>query len=150
MCKNRHVPNCTPDLTRNQNKKRIAQLESSQSSEENKLRKAKKEYEQAMINCKEIGTQCNGININAIAQQKEILKKELVSLYKKEGNVYIYGDKPEYVRRENIGNGDYLKVILGKDNGNFEKVVFTYKKEGDNWLFYASEMIDGSKYRLVQ
>lgn len=134
----------------NKNREAIIQLESSLSSEENKLKNARNEYEQAINNYKEIETECNGININAIVQQKENLEKELASLYKKEGNVYIYGDMPKYVRRENVGNGDYLKVILGKDNGNFEKVVFTYKKEGNNWLFYASEMIDGSKYRLVQ
>ena len=134
----------------NKNRETIIQLESSQSSEENKLKNARNEYEQAINNCKEIETECNGININAIVQQKENLEKELASLCKKEGNVYIYGDMPKYVRRENVGNGDYLKVILGKDNGNFEKVVFAYKKVGDNWLFYASEMIDGSKFRLVQ
>lgn len=134
----------------NKNREAIIQLESSLSSEENKLKNARNEYEQAINNCKEIETECSGININAIVQQKENLEKELASLYKKEGNVYIYGDMPKYVRRENVGNGDYLKVILGKDNGNFEKVVFTYKKVGDNWLFYASEMIDGSKFRLVQ
>lgn len=55
-----------------------------------------------------------------------------------------------YKFQHNQENGDYLKVILGEDNGSFEKVVLTYKKDGDKWVFYASEMIDGSKYRLAQ
>ena len=132
------------------NKKAIVLLESHLHSTEQAHEKILYEYKLAKDNCVRIETEHNGININTLTQQKANLEEELSNLYVKKDNVYIYGNTPKYVRRANMGNGDYLKVILGEDNGSFGKIVLTYKRDGNKWLFYASEMIDGSKYRLAQ
>ena len=138
------------DVEYDKNKKTIAQLESHLRSEEQKHEKVQKEYKLAKDNYERIENEHNGININMITQQKNNLEEELTHLYVKKDNVYIYGNTPEYVLHRNMGNGDYLKVILGEDNGSFGKTVLTYKRDGNKWVFYASEMIDGSKYRLAQ
>ena len=132
------------------NKKTIAQLESHLRSEEQTHEKVQEEYKLAKDNYEKIKNEHNGININTVTQQKTKLEEELTNLYVKQDDVYIYGNTPKYVRRKNMENGDYLKVILGEDNGSFGKTVLTYKRNGSKWEFYASEMIDGSKYRLAQ
>lgn len=135
-----------------ENKKNMNQLESDLNGKLREYKIIQEELDAAEENYRNVKQECDGRrgDTNTIKQRKESLKKELANLYVKEGNVCIYGNTPEYVRRDNIENGDYIKVILGEDNGNFEKVVFTYKREADKWVFYSSEMIDGSKYRLVQ
>ena len=135
-----------------ENKKNMNQLESDLNGKLREYKIIQEELDAAEENYRNVKQECDGRggDTNTINQRIESLKKELANLYVKEGNVCIYGNTPEYVRRDNIENGDYIKVILGEDNGNFEKVVFTYKREADKWVFYSSEMIDGSKYRLVQ
>ena len=80
----------------------------------------------------------------------DVLSVEVVKVDPSKNPPVILKIYYRYKFHNNQEIGDYLKVILGEDNGSFEKVVLTYKKDGDKWVFYASEMIDGTKYRLAQ
>lgn len=102
--------------------------------------------------------------INLIAPEKEneriayikkktgldVLSVEVVKVDSIDPSKVILKIYYEYKFHNNIEIGDYLKVFLGEDNGSFGKVVLTYKKDGDKWIFYASEMFDGTKYKLAQ
>ena len=49
------------------------------------------------------------------------------------------------IKKQNKSNSNNDK----KNVPLFKRVVLTYRKSENDWVLYSSEMIDGTKYKLV-
>lgn len=145
------------------NKKELTEQEEILLAANRRYSKVNKEYLTNDSIYKSLIVQNDQVDIVKYENQKNVLAEQLAYLGMCKDGVSIYGKRPAYkISLKDREDGEYLKIVLGdkrdvaNDSNNdkknvplFKRVVLTYRKSENDWVLYSSEMIDGTKYKLV-